>query len=135
MNANIEKKQFFCKMKYDIEVIQGHKRWPFYLKIYFLFYLCYWDLRSYRTTLMLWRGCVAFLLTDLMTTLTYVLMDNFWPCFLRCPYRVYGCFSFHMSVWALRMFFTLLIFFGLKNYWILNIAFWRVKYSLQLLAL
>ena len=38
------------------------------------------DLRSWRTTLMLWKGCVAFLVSDLMTTLTNVLMDNFCPC-------------------------------------------------------
>ena len=31
---------------------------------------------------MLWRVCVAFLLSELITTLTYVLMDNFCPCFL-----------------------------------------------------
>ena len=30
---------------------------------------------------MLWRGCVAFLLSDLMTTLTKILMDNFCPYF------------------------------------------------------
>ena len=33
-------------------------------------------LRSYMTTLMLWRGCMAFILLDLMTSLTY-----FCPCF------------------------------------------------------
>ena len=30
---------------------------------------------------MLCRGCVFFLLSDLMITLTYVLMENFCPCF------------------------------------------------------
>ena len=33
--------------------------------------------------MILWRGCVAFLLSNLMATLTYVLMDNFCPCFLE----------------------------------------------------
>ena len=45
-----------------------------------------YDLRSHRATLMLWRGCMAVLLSDYlsdrMTTLTHVLMENFCPCFL-----------------------------------------------------
>ena len=38
-------------------------------------------LRWTMTTLVLWRGCVVFLFLNLMITLTYVLMDNFCPCF------------------------------------------------------
>ena len=46
-----------------------------------------YDLRSNRTTLMLGRVCVAFLLSDLITFLTYILMDNFCPCFVVNLYQ------------------------------------------------
>ena len=36
---------------------------------------------KYNLRSLIWRGCVAFLLSDLMIALTYVLMDNFCPCF------------------------------------------------------
>ena len=58
MNANIMKTQIFHKIKYDLK---GH--------IMSLFF---------------WRGCVFSTLrsSDLITTLTYVVMDNFNPCSL-----------------------------------------------------
>ena len=39
----------------------------------------------WNVTFMLWKSFVIFLLihSDLITTLTYVLMDNFCPCFSR----------------------------------------------------
>ena len=63
--------------------LRGHRfRDTLYLQMQ-IFLKSKYDLRSYRTPLMLWRGCMAFLLSlfDLMTTLTYVLKDNFCPCF------------------------------------------------------
>ena len=51
-----------------------------YLKMQIFLKIKY-DLGSYGTTLILWRGCVIFLFLDPITTLPYFLMDNFCPCF------------------------------------------------------
>ena len=54
--TNIMKMQYFLKIKFDF--------------------------RSYRTTFMLWRVCVAFLILDFQIYLTYDLMNIFCACFI-----------------------------------------------------
>ena len=80
VNANIEKTQIFHITKYDLK---GHSR-SHMMTLY--------ASRIHTATFVLWSGCEAFLtflFSDLMTTLTYVLMDNFWPCFVfRSTWRV-----------------------------------------------
>ena len=98
-NVNIMKKQIFDKMKYDLE---GHPRSYNTTKIIIahsfmdrFLWKFVWMLISWRHNILLYqillthfyvmeKFCDFFTLwtSDLSTTLTYVLMDNFSPCLL-----------------------------------------------------
>ena len=100
-----------------LEVIKGLLRSPFYLKIHFLSEI-YSRLKSnylmqslwrhkfsmeWSITFMLWRGCILFFSfgsSNLITTFTYILMDNF------CPY-FQTFYSWHLVFPLLRQ----------KSYW------------------
>ena len=79
---------FFIKLSMTSKVIQGHKQWPFYLKIHFFFCLCYWLIGTNaaehyeRTKFDLYKDDICF---NLILTLMYVLMDNFLSLFSLYP--------------------------------------------------
>ena len=114
----------FFKMKYDLKghprsykttLCQNYSSTLVYRKIlikncmnannmktqYFFHYIIY-DLKC---TFMLWRSFVFFFTlrpSDLNTTLTYVIMDNFCPCF-NIYFKILIIISFTLELWLARI--------------------------------
>ena len=97
MNAYIMKMQFFIKWSMASEIIKGKKKVNFSFRIFFYliktkYESLYYEMQcfikwSMTSKAFLCFGEVLYFFTfspsDLNTTLTYVLMDNFHPCFLH----------------------------------------------------
>ena len=89
MNANIVKTQFFIKSSTTLKVFQGHKQWPFYLKIHFSsVYVIDWLKKQMLLNIMNEQS-LTYTKTTFVLTLTYVLMDNFLSLFLSTSTNPY----------------------------------------------
>ena len=73
----------------------------------------------------IWRGCVTTLRTVLMTTLTYVLIDNFCPCFSNIAIAV---LNFSFLLLSISLFYFR---FCKKISWLLFFIAQHTKFDMQ----
>ena len=104
MNANIVKTQFFIKSSTTLKVFQGHKQWPFYLKIHFSsVYVIDWLKKQMLLNIMKEQS-LTYTKTTFVLTLTYILMDNFLSLFPSTSTNPYFYTTKHyISIWDQKL--------------------------------